>query len=83
MKDEKIKSFECNFVNYGDVEKRCTKCGYIIEKVHAKNEKDILCDMINNNYPPPDCEITYQSPLFKAIMKNLCKNLPGTNVLTS
>lgn len=54
MKAENKK--ECNFVPYGEVENRCTKCGYITWVNKNKGIDEILEDMARVGYPRPNCK---------------------------
>ena len=46
---------KCNFKPYGDVEKRCLKCGYVIWVNEDKTDNEIVNDMIKLDYPKPNC----------------------------
>lgn len=52
---EKESKKQCNFVPYGEVENRCTKCGYITWANKDKGIEEILEDMANKGYPRPSC----------------------------
>lgn len=45
----------CSFVPYGEVENRCTKCGYITWVDESKTFDEIVEDMHKSGYPKPDC----------------------------
>jgi len=46
---------KCNFILYGEVENKCTKCGYIAWVNKKKTFSEIILDMVDNGYPMPDC----------------------------
>lgn len=50
-----VTSYSCRFVDYGDVERRCTRCGYVIWK-NGKTDNEVLIDMISHGYPLPGCK---------------------------
>ncbi len=52
-----LPSNRCNFVPYGEVENRCTKCGYITWVDTTKTYDEIVSDMIKCGYDKPDCDI--------------------------
>lgn len=58
MKAENKK--QCNFVPYGEVENRCTKCGYITWVDKNKGIEEILEDMYRVGYPKPNCIMDYK-----------------------
>lgn len=45
----------CTFKKYGDVEKRCLKCDYIIPFDADIDDSIVLENMIKSGYPLPDC----------------------------
>jgi len=54
---EKIKDLKCKFRMYGDVEKLCIKCGYIIWFNGKDTDLTVLNNMVNSGYPIPNCNI--------------------------
>lgn len=50
----------CKFVPYGEVENRCTKCGYVIWVDKSKTFDEIVEDMYKFGYPKPDCYNIHQ-----------------------
>lgn len=46
----------CNIVPYGDEERLCRTCGYVLWEDKGKTNEDILNDMINSGYPSPNCK---------------------------
>jgi hypothetical protein len=50
-----VVSHSCNFKQYGDEERLCSKCGYVIGGKGDINKQ--LEFMINNGYPIPSCGI--------------------------
>lgn len=53
MKQETKK---CNFIPYGEVENKCTACGYITWVDKNKKIDEIISDMIKSGYQTPDCD---------------------------
>jgi len=45
----------CQFIPNGEVEKRCLKCGYVIWRSTIKSDHEVVKDMIELDYPKPDC----------------------------
>ena len=49
-------NYSCTFVKYGDVEKKCTKCGYVIWHNGITDDGAILKEMMESGYGYPDCK---------------------------
>jgi len=52
---KKVLNYGCSFRQYGDEERICTKCGYVISSKGNVNES--LEFMINNGYEVPNCGV--------------------------
>lgn len=51
----KNKNKTCNLKSFGDVEMRCTICGYVTWKDDKLTSNEIIQDMIKSGYHPPKC----------------------------
>lgn len=45
----------CNIVQYGEAERLCRTCGYVLWEDKGKSNEEILNDMAKIGYPKPDC----------------------------
>ena len=48
-------SHSCSLRLYGDVEMKCTKCGYVTWRDDSKTTNELIEQMIKEGYPMPDC----------------------------
>jgi len=44
----------CKLKCYGEVEMKCTKCGYVIWRDDSKTTQELINQMIKEGYPLPD-----------------------------
>lgn len=45
----------CSLKRYGDVEMKCTKCGYVTWRDDKKTTHELIEQMIKEGYPLPEC----------------------------
>lgn len=45
----------CNIVQYGEEERLCRTCGYVLWEDKGKTNEEIINDMVKNGYPKPNC----------------------------
>lgn len=45
----------CSLKLYGEVEMKCTKCGYITWRDDSLTTQELINQMIKEGYPLPDC----------------------------
>lgn len=59
-KQIKVESYNCDFKQYGDEERLCKKCGYVItsdRKVFKDDRESLEYGIDNQEYNIPDCGI--------------------------
>ena len=45
----------CSLKRYGDVEMKCTKCGYVTWRDDSKTTQELIGQMIKEGYSLPTC----------------------------
>lgn len=49
----------CNIVPYGEEERLCRTCGYVLWESKGKSNEEIINDMAKNGYPKPNCMVNF------------------------
>lgn len=50
----------CNIQPYGDEERICKECGYVLWEEKGKKDEEIIKNMIEFGYPTPECLKKYK-----------------------